>query len=546
MKVRSFLYKLKYKIIYYINKLKKENIFFGGLRVASHKPINHFFLLKSIPIPSIVYIPIKNYLIRKQRLLVSLGDKVSTGEPLTVGDINNVVVHSPISGIITNININDEELYFDNKETIITIQSNGKQNYFFTVEECNYKLLKKSEILRKIYQFGIVGLGGGGFSSASKLQMFIPLKYNTLIVNAAECEPYIVADECLIHNYIDEILKGCEILVWTLGIKIVLIAIENSKLKTIEIIQRALLHYPDFQLRVIPSIYPSGSGKQLIQTLFDEELPFGMHASSMGILIHNVGTLFAIKRAIINNIPLIERIVTIAGNNVFNTENYWIRIGTPISYLLKYILIKSIKNNQIFLGGPFTGKPFIQNFSVILKTVNCILLMNNNKILKSLHQQRECIRCSACSNVCPMRLLPQQLYWYSRVLDHSKTQFYNIMDCIECGACEQVCPSKINLVHYYKKEKKIVIGINREKNRIEDSKIRFQNRLKRINVEYDDDQSYNNFLFNQFKEVNFNNTIIQKNMSNLDKIKSNLNTITKDMRRNIIKNAILKLKKETK
>ncbi|WP_367676671.1 electron transport complex subunit RsxC [Buchnera aphidicola] len=523
-----------------MNKLFQKYQFYGGLSIPSHKQNNIIFPLKNMPCPELIRIPVKNYLIRQNKLCISQGDHVSIGDPLIIGDNINPTMHASISGVIGMINIDYNDFYFDEKETEILIISDHDYDNKHHSVKIDYKKLKKSDIIKKICQFGIVGLGGSGFSCSKKLQTFVKSKYNILIVNAVECEPYVVADECLIQNYAGDVFLGCEIISWVLDIKTVIVAVSQNKLKTIEIIIQELVHFINFELRIIPEIYPSGSSKQLIKILLNQEIPHEKHANDMGILIHNVGTLFAIKRAVINNIPLFERIVTIAGNNVFDVENYWVKIGTPVSHILNCISMKSLHNNKIMLGGVFLNddKP-LKLDPIVLKTTNYILLFNKNNIndnfFKS-NNSRECIRCAACSNVCPIRLLPQQLYWYSKNHDHDKSKLYNIKDCIECGLCERVCPSKIHLVSYYKKEKKIIDNIEKNKNRIKISKIRFQQHEKRLNLQK---IFHKNSNFRMDNVINFNKIDFLKNQSNL--IKHN-NLIKKIDIKNQIKNSILRIK----
>jgi len=269
-----------------------------------------------------------------------------------------------------------------------------------------------------------------------------------LLINAAESEPYVQSDDCLMQNFYKEIAEGCQIIACILKIKSVVIAIEDDKKLAFIKIKNAIKSFPNFKIRKIKNKYPSGSSKQLIKTLFNKEVPLGKRSISLGILIFNVSTIFYIKRAILNSEPLIERIITLSDAQLLYQKNVLVRIGTPISYILSKF---NIKNSSIILGGPITGFIIDDLNFPILKTTSSILKFKSDFVENLL--ELPCIRCTACSKACPMRLLPEQLYFYSKSFDHEKSKRYHINECIECGVCEQVCPSNIPLLTYFKKEK---------------------------------------------------------------------------------------------
>lgn len=470
-----------YRIINLLFFNKKSYDFHGGI---------HFLLMKkninTLPEKIIlsgdkfcIYFYVDSIGITQRR--VQIGDQVYKGQALIFGKKHIVPVHSPTSGTIIDI----KKYMYDNVLNIYKIEifilADGKDigKQLFPIH--NYKKMSRENIIRLIYKNGIVGLGGAEFSTARKLSIALNKRnIDTLIINGLESEPYITADRWLIKYYISEILKGCEILKWLLRATYVVIAIEdNQDISMIEI-KKEVSYYPNFQLRIIKTRYPIGSSKQLIKFLTGKEISYNKHATDMGIVIHNVGTVYAVKRAIIEGEPLIQRVVTLTGDALKYSGNMWVRFGTFINDLLLHNNFSDFKNKPVIIGGPLMGS-LVSNFNTpISKNINCILIPSADEI-KRKELETPCIRCARCSEACPMKLLPQQLYWYSKSADHKKTREYKIEDCIECGICEQVCPSSIPLIHYYKKEKRILHEIDLNKSKFRESKIRFHNTQLRLN-----------------------------------------------------------------
>jgi len=359
----------------------------------------------------------------------------------------------------------------------------------------NYKKHTSEKLIKKIYQSGVVGLGGAQFSSAKKLILSMN-KVHTLIVNAVESEPYIMADNCLINNYANDILIGCKIVSWISHIKIVLIAIQEDNIKSISKISNLIKNNSLFKICIIKKKYPGGSSKVLLKTLTGQEIPYHKHAVDVGYLIFNVATIYAIKRAIIHGEPLTERIITILSDKKFLSGNFLIRIGTPIKFFLNNQIYEKNFDINIRVGGPFMGKKISDLNHSVLKNTNFISIQFKKEKNKNLVNYN-CIRCGYCSNVCPINLLPQQILLYSKSNNHEKSHKHHVLDCIECKACEKVCPSYIPLVKFFKKEKVILNNINLENNLKKMFLFRFQKREER--------------LLNQKKIVN------NKNANNLEK-----------------------------
>ncbi|MGL4979385.1 MAG: electron transport complex subunit RsxC, partial [Plesiomonas sp.] len=345
----------------------------------------------------------------------------------------------------------------------------------------DYHLATPEALIAQIRSAGIAGLGGAGFPTAAKLLSGSHL-VKLLIINAAECEPYITADDRLMQDYADEVIEGARILRHILRPEQVVIGIEDNKSAAINALKNALSGSEDIQLRIIPTKYPSGGAKQLIKILTGCEVPKGKHSSAIGVLMQNVGTAFAIKRAIVNGEPLIERVVTMTGDAIHDKGNVWARLGTPVQHLLDHASFRPTQTPQVIVGGPLMGFSLPHLDVPVVKITNCILAPGYTEFGQPQPEQA-CIRCSSCADACPVSLLPQQLYWFSRGQDHDKASQYNIMDCIECGACAYVCPSNIPLVQYYRQEKSALWEIRRDERKAEVAKQRFEARQLRLQRE---------------------------------------------------------------
>ena len=279
-----------------------------------------------------------------------------------------------------------------------------------------------------------------------------------------------------------EVLEGCRILAWVLQAERVLIGIEDNKPEAIAALKQALGGDRELQLRVIPTKYPSGGAKQLTQILTGVEVPHGGRSTDIGVLMQNVGTAWAVKRAIIDGEPITERVVTLTGEAIAQPRNVWGRLGTPVSHLLHQVGFTPSARQMVIMGGPLMGFTLPSLNVPLVKISNCILAPSTSEMGND-QEEQSCIRCSACADACPAKLLPQQLFWYSQGGDHDKARAHNIDDCIECGACAYVCPSNIPLVQYYRQEKAELRAIDLEARRTAEAKARFEARQTRLERE---------------------------------------------------------------
>ncbi|HDL8508212.1 TPA: electron transport complex subunit RsxC [Yersinia enterocolitica] len=462
---------------------KHDNIwdFDGGIHPPEMKLQSSRVPMRIATLPEQLIVPLQQHLGPEGELRVSTGERVLKGQPLTVGRGRTVPVHAPTSGVITAIAPHTTAHPSGLTELCVHITPDGEDRWREQQPWADYSLRDKTALLERIHQAGIAGLGGAGFPTASKLQGGLN-SVTTLIINAAECEPYITADDRLMQEHASEVVLGTQILMYLLQPQQVLIGIEDNKPEAIAALQHALRGQDEIQLRVIPTKYPSGGAKQLTKILTGKEVPFGKHSSSIGVLMQNVGTVVAIKRAIIDDEPLIERVVTLTGDALSKPGNFWARIGTPVLHLLKLAGFTPQNQPMVIMGGPLMGFTLPSLDVPIVKISNCILAPTEAEMGLS-EPEQSCIRCGLCVDACPAGLLPQQLYWFSRGEEHEKARNHNLFDCIECGACAYVCPSNIPLVQYYRQEKAEIRTLDQEAERAAQAKARFEAKQARLERE---------------------------------------------------------------
>ncbi|WP_277966048.1 electron transport complex subunit RsxC [Pantoea trifolii] len=465
------------------NLFRKEKLwdFQGGIHPPEMKTQSNGTPLSQLPLPERFIIPLKQHIGHEGEICVAPGDKVLRGQPLTFGGGRMLPVHAPTSGTIEEIAPHMTAHPSGLSELCIFLRADGEDRWTTLDPQPDYRALSREEAVKRIHDAGIAGLGGAGFPTATKLRGGLR-GVKTLIINAAECEPYITADDRLMQDCAAEVLEGCRILAWVLQAERVLIGVEDNKPEAIAALKQALGGDRELQIRVIPTKYPSGGAKQLTQILTGLEVPHGGRSTDIGVLMQNVGTAWAVKRAIVDGEPITERVVTLTGEALARPRNVWGRLGTPVSHLLQHAGFTPGPRQMVIMGGPLMGFTLPSLNVPLVKISNCILAPSASEMGND-QEEQSCIRCSACADACPAKLLPQQLFWYSQGGDHEKARAHNIDDCIECGACAYVCPSNIPLVQYYRQEKAELRAIDLEAKRTAEAKARFEARLARLERE---------------------------------------------------------------
>jgi Na+-translocating ferredoxin:NAD+ oxidoreductase subunit C len=461
--------------------------FKGGIHPAENKHQSTELSIAQTPLPERLILPLNQHIGAPARVLVSEGQLVLKGEILAAAEgFVSVPVHAPTSGTITRIG--EHALPHSSGMTglCIEITPDGKDIWCEHQGLADYREHAPADLVAMIKNAGIAGLGGAGFPSHVKLASSHNKPIDTLILNGAECEPYITADDMLMRERAEAVIEGALILLHILNPEQCLIGIEDNKPDAIIALKHAISTSTKdthkIQVVAIPTKYPSGGEKQLIQILTGKEVPNGSIPADIGIVCQNVGTAAAVYNAVVKGEPLISRIVTITGNACAQPRNYEVLLGTPVETLINLAGVDRKQMQRLIMGGPMMGFTLTDLSVPVVKTTNC-LLAPNKKELPLAPAAQACIRCGLCTEACPAQLLPQQLYWFSRAEEFDKAEAHNLFDCIECGACAYVCPSNIPLVQYYRYAKGEIRLEKAEKLKSERAKQRFEARTARLDRE---------------------------------------------------------------
>lgn len=472
--------------------MKKLWKFKGGVKLPGFKQISNPSSVSRLPIPDNVILPLRQHIGDPAEPLVEVGEKVYKGQLIaTSSSFVSASVHASTSGEITAIEKHTIPHQSGVAEECIVIKSDGQDEWHPNIA-ANYhpENLSADELRTRIREAGIVGLGGAVFPAAAKLKPTRTI--DTLIINGSECEPYITCDDALMRHKADEIIQGILLLRKVLQPIECVIAIEDNKPEAITAIHAAIKKFKQqgvnslvvIDVVTVPSVFPTGGEKQLIKVLTGKEVPTKGLPYEVGVVCLNVGTAAAIRSAIYEGIPLVSRFVTVTGPLVKSPANFDVLIGTPIADVIKFAGGCKSDKYRIIMGGPMMGQLVPDPQAPVVKATNCILV--EEELFASEAKVMPCIRCGTCANACPMNLLPQQLYWYSREKSFQKLEHYHLLDCIECGCCSVVCPSNIPLVHYFRFAKSEKKSADLKAIAAEQSRIRTQNRedrLERIKVE---------------------------------------------------------------
>ncbi len=456
----------------------------GGLHLAPHKEASTAQPLQTAALPARVVLPLQQHIGEAAVPLVRPGDRVLTGQVIARSEgYVSAPVHATVSGTVTAIADQPVPHPSGLLAPCIVIESDGRDQWFEPRRPLpDWQTLDPERLRQRIREMGIVGLGGAGFPSAVKMNPGGDHPVTTLVINGAECEPYISCDDMLMRERAAEVIEGCRIIRHVVQAERCLIGIEDNKPQAITAMRAALGDATDLEILSIPTRYPTGGEKQLIRVLTGREVPSNGLPVDVGVLCHNVGTAAAVYRAVRYHEPLISRIVTLTGAAMARPGNWAVRLGTLVSDLVAGAGGYTPDVDRLIMGGPMMGFALASDEVPITKTLNCILAADRRE-LPPPPQPLPCIRCTACVDVCPAQLLPHQLYWYARARDFDKTQDFHLFDCIECGCCSYVCPSHIPLVQYYRFAKTEIWHQEQERRKADLARRRHEFRLARLERE---------------------------------------------------------------
>lgn len=456
----------------------------GGLRLPPEKAESTTSAIQAVPVPDQLVLPIAQHVGEPAHPVVGIGEYVRKGQLLaeSYGSLS-APIHASSSGKVVAIEPWPVSRRQGDKAPCIVIECDGEDRAVQLPEETvPFNALDPESLLQNILQGGIVGLGGAVFPTGQKLMQAktMPLEY--LILNGVECEPYISCDDLLMREQAAEVLGGAQILMHALALTECYVVIESDKPEAISAIGEALAELDDsrISLKQVPSIYPSGGEDQLVQLVTNREVPSGGLPTDVGCVVQNVGTAAAIYRWICEGEPLISRVTTVTGPGVSLPMNVTARIGTTVADIIAFAGGYTENADQLIIGGPMCGKSVTTDRVPLVKATNCVLVLNETSPVRD---EQPCIRCGECATVCPVQLLPQQLFWYTCADNEAKLRSYGLTDCIECGCCDLVCPSHIPLTADFRNAKARIQELADEKARAERARLRFESRNERLETE---------------------------------------------------------------
>lgn len=462
--------------------LRKLFKFHGGVKPATNKAGSVSAPIARFELPPQLVIPLHQNVGGTPHPLVERGQRVLKGELIGAADGNlSAAVHASTSGSVIAVEPRLMPHTSGLAALSVVIEPDGEDRWIAT-ELVNYRAQSPDEVRDYLRDAGVVGLGGAVFPSHMKLRPGRNAAMRTLIINGAECEPFITCDDMLMRERAEKILRGVSIMRHLLQAQEAVVGIEDNKPEALAAMQSAAHRFGEAGLSVVavPTRYPAGGAKQLIRVLTGIEVPHGRRSTDYGVQCFNVGTAYAIHEAIELGRPLISRIVTVAGN-VERPRNYEVLFGTPMDYLVRQAGMKA-DTNCLIMGGPMMGLR-MPSFGVpVVKATNCVIAASP-ALFAPPPPEMPCIRCGECARACPADLQPFELYWHARAKNFGKTQEYNLFDCIECGCCSYVCPSHIPLVDYYRFAKTEIWARERQKDAADSARVRFESRNERIERE---------------------------------------------------------------
>jgi electron transport complex protein RnfC len=452
-----------------------------GVHPDDHKRPAADAPLRILPPPGRLYLPLHQHVGGAARPVVLVGQKVQKGQLLAAAQGNiSAPIHAPVSGVVSAIGEVTAPHASGLSFAAITVESDFEGRWIDTDPVADPFALAPEEIARRTALAGVVGLGGATFPAAVKFALGKRLAVTTLIVNGGECEPYLSSDDRIMRDCADQVVDGARIVMHAIGAREALVGIEDNKPEAIAALRIAAAAYPEVKICPVPTRYPMGSDKQLIQTLTGKEVPADARAAEVGVLVHNVSTCAAVHKAIRLGQPLVERIVTINGGAVAHPGNIFAPLGTLVDDLLDFTGLLA-PPARLILGGPMMGTPLLHGKVPLVKGASGILAFSAQEAV--VPEVGPCIRCGNCTRACPMGLLPLEMAARIRAGELDSAVDFMLSDCISCGCCAYVCPSHIPLVQYFSHAKGELAARERTKLRSDAAKRLIDARVVRLERE---------------------------------------------------------------
>jgi len=455
--------------------------FHGGVHPDGQKQQSTSAPIRKLAIPEKLILPLRQHVGYIPKIKVQVGERVLKGQMLAEAEGTlSAAIHAPTSGTVTAIG---EEIIPHPSglpDMCITLAPDGLDEWT-ALHPVDWRNTDKKTLVANLRSSGIVGLGGATFPTHIKVRADGRTGIHTLVINAAECEPYITCDDMLMRERADEIVKGMEIVKFLLGAENCIVGIEDNKPEATSAMTEACKALPGTSVKVVPTLYPSGDARRLIHLVLGMEIPHDKRSTDVGVQVFNVATVLAIYRYFAYGEPAVDRIVTITGS-VNSPQNFEVLFGTPLQALIDAADGTKPGTTHFIMGGPMMGFDLPTIDVPITKAANCIIAATPD-LFAPPPPAMPCIRCARCADACPVNLQPQELYWFSKSDNFEKARDYNLFDCIECGCCTYVCPSNIPLVQYYRYAKSEIIAADKAKEAADLARERNEFRLARIERE---------------------------------------------------------------
>ncbi|MBD1388209.1 electron transport complex subunit RsxC [Neiella sp. HB171785] len=426
----------------------KRKPFHGGIHPTGHKELTANEATINSDEPQRVYLSLQQRNGVVLRSHVNVGDTIVKGQLIATGPNDMCVpLHAPINGVVDAIGPHVSAHPSGLKVNTLVIRGNGDPNWGIPHVPCDTSKLSPEEIIQRVLDAGIVGLGGAGFPSGMKLRFARQKQVHTLLLNGGECEPYLTCDDRLMRERAAEVAAGAALMVRAIGCSQGIIAIEDNKPASIDAMRSAISDRPQLSVQVVPSLYPMGSERHLIKAVTNQTVAPGQLSTEIGILVHNVATAQAVYEAVRYQRPLIRRIMTVSGGALEQPANINVAMGTLVSDVIAKCGGLKMEAGRLIAGGPMMGQVLPSPFVPIDKSIGGILALSKDEIRAE--QSHDCVRCGRCVNACPMSLMPFQMAAHSRISDLDGARHFGLDHCLLCGACSYVCPSRIPLVQYF-------------------------------------------------------------------------------------------------
>jgi electron transport complex protein RnfC len=456
--------------------------FRGGVHPDGHKQATSCKAIETLPLPKYLYVPVQQHIGAPAEPEVDTGDTILKGQLLahSQGAVS-APIHAPTSGVVCAIENHTAPHPSGLPVKTIVIETDGEDRWENSVTPIDPFQLSAEEIALRVGAAGVVGMGGATFPSAVKLNLRNRYSIHTLVINGAECEPYLTCDDRLMRERSEAIIDGIRIIQKALGATKVIVAIEDNKAEALAQMKAAADAYNDVNIAKVPTRYPMGSEKHLIQAVTGKEVPARALSADIGMIVHNVGTAYAVNRSVRYSRPLVSRIVTISGGAVKEPRNLEVLLGTRVSELIKYCGGYREAPGRLLMGGPMMGQTIPHEEVPIVKGTGGIVALTKEEVFEQL--SRPCIRCASCVTACPCGLLPLEMAARSKKGDFEGALDYGLMDCVACGSCSYVCPSNIPLVQYFNYAKGELANKQRAQHKATETKRLAEIRIERLEKE---------------------------------------------------------------